>query len=150
MRKRVCRLFATLGVFAMLMASVPVRAQSTTVVGRVNIPFSFIINNRTIPAGEYTIERPLQGTDQAILIRRGDGRAIGMFLTHSVQTSASSDLGKLVFHRYGDQYFLSQVWTGGDNVGLELTRSRRERVLQREMAARAADYQSVTLATNRR
>jgi hypothetical protein len=33
----------------------------------------------------------------------------------------------LVFHRYGSQYFLAQVWSAGNSEGRELPRSRAER-----------------------
>ena len=34
---------------------------------------------------------------------------------------------KLVFNRYGDHYFLSQVWTAGNSRGRQLLKSGRER-----------------------
>ena len=34
---------------------------------------------------------------------------------------------KLVFHRYGSQYFLAQIWTAGNDRGQELPKSGRER-----------------------
>ena len=30
------------------------------------------------------------------------------------------------FHRYGDQYFLAQIWTAGNDMGNELPKSGRE------------------------
>ena len=33
---------------------------------------------------------------------------------------------KLVFHRYGDRYFLAQIWVAGNNSGSELPKSPRE------------------------
>jgi hypothetical protein len=35
----------------------------------------------------------------------------------------------LVFHRYGNQYFLSQIWDGRSNAGIELPESKREKEL---------------------
>jgi hypothetical protein len=49
-----------------------------------------------------------------------------MILTNAVQTSIEPSQGKLVFHRYGDEYFLSQIWQAGVNAGRELPKSRRE------------------------
>ncbi len=34
---------------------------------------------------------------------------------------------KLVFNRYGDRYFLSQVWTEGNSQGRQLLMSDREK-----------------------
>ncbi|MGA2720846.1 MAG: hypothetical protein ABSG79_00415 [Bryobacteraceae bacterium] len=33
---------------------------------------------------------------------------------------------KLVFHRYGDQYFLSQIWTGSRSLNFSTSRAERE------------------------
>jgi len=34
--------------------------------------------------------------------------------------------GKLIFHRYGDRYFLSQMWMPGNPTGRELPPSKAE------------------------
>ena len=46
--------------------------------------------------------------------------------TIAVQTLATPDKGKLVFHKYGDEYFLSQVWKPGANIGNQLRKTQRE------------------------
>jgi hypothetical protein len=40
----------------------------------------------------------------------------------------------LVFHKYGDQYFLEQIWTGGEQDGTQLPESRGERTARRQIA----------------
>jgi hypothetical protein len=42
---------------------------------------------------------------------------------------------RLVFHRYGNTYFLSQVWMAGSSVGRELRKMRQERAIERELIA---------------
>jgi hypothetical protein len=49
--------------------------------------------------------------------------------------------GKLVFHRYGNEYFLSEVWTPGDEWGHRLSKTRRER----EIAATGSIHGSQTM-----
>ena len=49
---------------------------------------------------------------------------------------------RFVFHKYGDQYFLSQIWTPGGNSGRELLMPRLERAL----AKNATELQTVVLA----
>ena len=44
----------------------------------------------------------------------------------ATQTLATPTTGKLVFNKYGDEYFLSQIWKAGSNRGNELRKSRRE------------------------
>jgi hypothetical protein len=49
--------------------------------------------------------------------------------TESTQRSANDNSCKLVFHRHGDTYFLSEVWVAGNSNGRTLFRSRAEREL---------------------
>jgi hypothetical protein len=46
-----------------------------------------------------------------------------------VRANQTQEETKLVFHKYGDQYFLSQIWTPGGNTGRELLMPRFEREL---------------------
>jgi hypothetical protein len=50
-------------------------------------------------------------TPSALLVRSEDGRAGALVLTNGMQVRQDQDQTKLVFHRYGAQYFLAQVWT---------------------------------------
>jgi hypothetical protein len=40
--------------------------------------------------------------------------------------------GVLVFHQYGDEYFLTEIWPAGGQTGRALPKSRAERELQRQ------------------
>jgi hypothetical protein len=40
--------------------------------------------------------------------------------------------GKLVFHRYGDKYYLREIWTAQNSNGFECPKSRAEKVSQSE------------------
>jgi hypothetical protein len=42
----------------------------------------------------------------------------------------AADHGYLVFDRYGDKYFLRQIWTAGNTAGLECPKTRVERETQ--------------------
>jgi hypothetical protein len=149
MKKQACGIFTTLSLFAVLVASAPVYAQSGTRIGRAHIPFNFSVSNKTLPAGEYTVERAIRGSDLVLLIRSLDGRQSAMVSTMGRQSPRAIERGKLVFNRYGSQYFLSQVWSGGETLGREVIKSRTERALERELRARAAGRESVTIALNR-
>jgi Tfp pilus assembly protein PilW len=92
----------------------------------VNIPFDFVAGNMTLPAGEYSIkvsapERTL------LLIERKDAAASTFLNTNSVATTEIQTESKLIFNRYGDRYFLSQVWTEGNSRGRQLLKSAREK-----------------------
>jgi hypothetical protein len=52
-------------------------------------------------------------------------------LTHSAQSIESRDETVVIFHRYGDQYFLYQAWATGDTIGSEFPKSSLERQAER-------------------
>jgi hypothetical protein len=88
-----------------------------------NVPFNFIVAGKTLPAGEYTVHS--LGTIQRVLLIRGSDMS-QMVVVNSCASAKPSDTAKLVFHRYGDRYFLSQIWTAGNSSGAELPPSTRE------------------------
>ena len=82
------------------------------------IPFSFTVGEKTLPAGEYTVEP--YTTQKVWLVRSRDGLSSVLFNTNGIRAFETQDNGKLVFRQYGGQHFLSQIWTAGENAGREL------------------------------
>lgn len=108
--------------FGLLLATASY-AQETHV--RAAVPFDFIIGNQTLPAGDYTLQST-GSADLALIIRNNDeGKAV-MSLTGSCRTANPSDKTKLVFHRVGNRYFLSEVWSQGESAGRKLRVSPAE------------------------
>ena len=96
------------------------------------IPFDFIVGEKKLPAGEYFIGRARISSDDSLLTINARNSSAGVFSsTYSVQTLEQSEYGKLVFHRYGDQWFLFQIWPAGGNTGREI-RSKLEREAERK------------------
>jgi hypothetical protein len=89
----------------------------------VDVPFAFNAGGQALPAGHYVIAA------QNDAIRISNSQASGLFVSTHAATRTASDGSKLVFHRYGDTYFLSAVWVTGHTSGRELFRSRDEREL---------------------
>jgi hypothetical protein len=100
-------------------------AYAKTVNMKVNIPFNFVVGGATLPSGEYRFEG-LGVAGNAISIRKLDQTAKSLTLAVRCESSKTQEKSKLVFHRYGDRYFLAQIWMAGDNSGHELPKSRRE------------------------
>ena len=91
-----------------------------------NIPFSFTANNKTLPAGKYTITVLNPSSDRkALQIRSMNGRFSAIVLTNGVIGSVS-DNSKLVFERYDDRYFFAQAQMAGDSTSLAALRSNKE------------------------
>lgn len=100
-------------------------AYAETVNMKVNIPFNFVVGGATLPSGEYTVQG-LGNSGNAISIRKLDQTAKSLTLAIPCESSKTPEQSKLVFHRYGDRYFLAKIWMAGDNAGHELPKSRRE------------------------
>jgi hypothetical protein len=110
-----------------------VRAQTTLVA---DIPFAFTACHEQLPGGKYKVER-LSGTNSNLLLVRGeDSRSSEIICTRDVQATRRSGTAKLIFNRYGDQYFLSEIWLAGRIIGNELVKSEREEALIKELPAR--------------
>ncbi len=109
------------------------QAQSLANPIRVNIPFDFVVGNKTYAAGQYVIRRaqPNSG-DGMVSLSTADGKTRVVRLSNSVQTLDPKQKNTLVFHRYGDQRFLAQVWPAGANIGRQLPKSRAERDLEQK------------------
>jgi hypothetical protein len=108
-----------------------------------NIPFAFIAANKTLPAGEYTIDRPNSNEPDTLLIRSAD-KHIAFFLNaENVEARQTPNRTELVFNEIGDQYFLSQVWMAGEDTGREIPKPRAEREL--EQAALKSPTQVITV-----
>jgi hypothetical protein len=97
-----------------------------------NIPFDFMIGNKRLPAGKYLIQRG--STTGTSVIRGLENKKVATFMTIKGNQN-SEQKTKLIFHRYGDQYFLAQVWEGVNNTVVEIPKSKAER-----KAAKAADH----------
>jgi hypothetical protein len=99
-----------------------------------NIPFEFAVGDKVMPAGEYTVRHL---SYNCLLIRSGDSSTALVFSTNRTRAATTPNESVLVFNRYADQYFLSKVWTSGNDIGRELGQSRAERELIRGRAASA-------------
>lgn len=92
----------------------------------VNIPFDFMAGNTQLPAGEYTVK--VSGpTNTVILVSRKDSTVSAFMNTNAAVSVEPQSQSKLIFNRYGNRYFLSQVWTEGNSQGRQLLKSAREK-----------------------
>src|SRR5215204_5630941 len=113
MKKQSLRIYLMCSVVAILAVS-SARAQSINE-QTADVPFSFTIGDKVFPAGEYSVRRLNPASDKiALAIQSTDGRMSRIVLTTPVEGARPRAQARLLFNRYGDQYFLAQVWTAGD------------------------------------
>ncbi len=113
----------TLFVLSIIVAAQVVQADQLMLV---NIPFSFVAGNVTLPAGEYRVQK-LDRNSGVLLINRSNPGAAVMVVTHAAQAKELQRESKLVFNQYGNRYFLSQVWSAGSIRGRQLLKSPQEK-----------------------
>jgi hypothetical protein len=97
--------------------------------GKVNVPFSFTVNNISLPAGTYTIGSDLMHPN--MLVIRDQSNQVKAI---EVGMSAVVDPGKpgsLIFHQYGDQYFLSEIHFGSISQGIFLPATKLEKHMKK-------------------
>jgi hypothetical protein len=103
-------------------------AQSGNAVALADIPFTFQSGNAHMPAGEYKVIR----TSDHLILLRGPANTTDFVIVNDTASLTAPTKGKLVFHRYGDKYFLREIWTEGSTNGLQCPKSRAEKESQRE------------------
>ena len=108
---------------------------------RAVIPFSFHVGGSLFPSGQYTADMNVVAGG-VIALRSADGKSHVMAFSSGVQSSEGSTPAKLIFHRYGNEYFLYQIWDGSSDLGREFQQSRREK----ELAAAAKRSTQTVLA----
>lgn len=141
--------------FLLMLAAVSVNAQQLSEERiTVNIPFDFAVGETKLPAGEYTLRRIISpsSADQ-LLIQNAEAKLdMRTGITRPNRASEVQRESRLIFNRYGEQYFLSQVWMAGSDTGRELFQSRNERNLAKEstLAKSEPKHQRVTLIASKR
>lgn len=102
---------------------------------RAEIPFAFHVGDLELIAGTYqvAIGAPYQGTIMVRSLMTGEDQAVANFYTDQPQ-DRNAPQAKLVFNKYGSEYFLSQIWTVGRADSVKLPRSAHELVTSRLIA----------------
>lgn len=116
------QLWQVMGFLAALLATSTAAGQTKRGETIVDIPFAFTVANHTLPTGRYTITR-MGETTLRIFSPHNEGTVM---LTHKVEDKVPESKGKIVFHRYGDAYFLSEVWVPANGIGRKVFQSRSE------------------------
>jgi hypothetical protein len=96
---------------------------------KVNVPFAFEDGSQYFPPGLYSIQMVYQHT----LLIRGASRS-GFLLTIYDDELQPSKSTKVVFEKYGDRYFVREVWIQGDTTHIHSVTSNAEKKLTSEFA----------------
>jgi len=135
--KRTAYMIAALAAL-MLMALAPAYAHTTS--ATVNIPFAFTVDDVQMPAGEYLITTP---SEKVIRFQRVGGAEVETTVINGNEAAKGSGSPKVVFRRYGKQYFAAAVYLPNADHAHEFVASAVE-----IQVARTTKQQTVELAMN--
>ncbi len=113
-------------VFALMLYPSKAHAQ---VIGTldVNIPFQFQAGESVLPPGSYTI-RMVNNSDLAFMqiTSKDHPSTSALFRVHEKDLASAPTQSEVLFNKYGDSYFLAQVFDEGDPSGSEVVESSHE------------------------
>jgi hypothetical protein len=89
-------------------------AQSTEPIN-FRTPFAFVAGDQAMPAGEYRVS--VVSPTGILSFRSGDGNVSVLVSSQSKQGEETADRFRLVFHRYGVHYYISEIWAPGYKTG---------------------------------
>jgi hypothetical protein len=103
------------------------------------VPFSFTVGGNTLPAGTYTIGTAAGGSD--ILTLNNWQKGVNILAVGQPDSYNPKKANVLVFHKYGNQYFLSEIRSEGAsmNIDFAVTKAEKKARTQVEEAGRFVD-----------
>jgi len=133
-----------LGAALNMLLAAPAFSQTTM---SADIPFRFHVGGASLAAGQYRLSWANRDA-RAWCIRAADGKPGALFTSPiGVEAKKAPERGALVFHGYGNTYFLSQVRVAGQTTGWQLMPSKAEREYVK--ARRPVETAAVSLTTER-
>jgi hypothetical protein len=137
MKRKVMKRLMILSLVSMftLCAAVATANAQLSVPMRAKIPFEFSVGDKKLPAGEYTFSRLSGFSDNKLMSVSSVDFSRRVFqLTFGAERLTPKNASTLVFQKYGDQYFLEQIWSSGEQEGTRVPESRSERTIRRQLA----------------
>jgi len=130
MKETACR-FATLAVMCVLATFAHAQSRIT-----VNVPFSFVMSDRTFPAGQYYVS----SERDKLTVQNSASKIIFMTITNPVSGRHVGPTGEVVFHCYETQCFLSELWTPVQEYGDQLFPARYEKELAKAKPGQRTEF----------
>ena len=83
---------------------------------RANVPFDFVVGTKAMSAGEYRLSL-ISGVTLRISQINGPGMA---GIVAAPVAGSDNNAPRLLFHRYGSHFFLTEVWVGETSISHRL------------------------------
>ena len=119
-------LWLIVATFAISLTTLTTYAQSGSLKLRFSVPSPFTAGNTVFPAGEYEVTQP---EPYVLLLRNVETQASGFEQVQAKSRTNGGGSAKVVFHRYGAEYFLDRITDGPAKSAYDLRPSKQERRL---------------------
>ena len=93
---------------------------------KADVPFAFTVDQKSMPAGQYSIVEISGGVMQV----RNDSTNASLAVIAQHEESLKPQNPRMVFHKYGDRYFLAEVWGGSGDSGMEFPVGKAEQEMR--------------------
>src|SRR5262245_16328027 len=85
-----------------------------------NIPFDFMVGDKELKAGKYSVSRLYANNPDGTLVIRDTTKRSTAFSNINNIVDRGEQRPRLIFHRYGNQYFLAEIFDGRSGLGSAL------------------------------
>jgi hypothetical protein len=110
-----------------------------------DVPFAFHVNNSDCGSGTYIVQR--QAPANFDTLRNKDG-GCAIFVASGAAQLSGAGSARLVFHKYGDQYFLREIWDG-TGLGHKVPETKLERETRQAQVTVQMSSTTIELASLR-
>ena len=114
---------------------------------RATVPFDFIVGDTPVSAGQITVRSVSSSALAPLAISNFEKRQHVMQIGHNLGSNDSEAQCKLVFRKYGNRYYLGQVWIAGYQ-SLEFSKSKSERAERNTMLSKNSTPELVTVTAD--
>jgi len=92
------------------------------------VPFDFVLRDKAVPAGELTVQSAIMSG--VLLIQNADAKVSVLSVPQMDETKKPAGSCVLVFHRYNNRYFLSEIKIEGSKIAYRIPESKAEAELR--------------------
>ena len=117
-------------------------AQSNGV--QATVPFDFTVGTKLLPPGTYTIQK--KSINANVILIESHDKPIATFYLVNRDSNKSPNGGQLLFHKYGGQYFLSEILCEQADMNVEIPPSKSEKRAQLQQATLEPSSQTAVAA----
>jgi hypothetical protein len=112
-----------LSLAATLIATGTAFAQNHSV--KATVPFNFTVGSASLPAGTYTFKAV--NSDGTLLGLSSQEQKVAMIVMGQADANGAAQNGKMIFHKYGDRYFLSGIQYANSASQIHFSPSKTEK-----------------------